>query len=63
MYYRLMRNAQNVGTLDWSTTRCSCGLLMKARLCSMSAPLASNIHLLDAVSFWQAAVAAALMTC
>ena len=63
IYYRLMRNAQNVGTLAWSTTPCNCDLLMKARLYSMSAPPASNTPLLGAVSFLHSAAAAVLMTC
>lgn len=40
--YRLMRSVQNVDTLDWSTTLCSYALLMRARLCFMSAPPASK---------------------
>ena len=39
---RLMRNVPSVDILDWSTTPCSCALLMRVKLSSMSAPPASE---------------------
>ena len=37
-----MRSVQSVDISDWSTTLCSYVLLMRAKLCFTSAPLASK---------------------